>query len=83
MLSALGAQRFQERPQNSSVIQGQTVVLKCVVLDRTGRIQWVKDGFALGKATYCFAFVLVNPLFLNRIIALKSSPNAVSGKGRG
>ncbi|KAK7487590.1 hypothetical protein BaRGS_00021140 [Batillaria attramentaria] len=46
--AALGAQRFQERPQNTSVIQGQTVVLKCAVLDRVGRIQWVKDGFALG-----------------------------------
>ncbi|KAK7106268.1 nephrin-like isoform X2 [Littorina saxatilis] len=46
--TALGAQRFQERPQDSSVIQGQTVVLKCVVADRVGRIQWVKDGFALG-----------------------------------
>ncbi|KAL8598029.1 hypothetical protein ACOMHN_062627 [Nucella lapillus] len=43
-----GTQRFLERPQNTSVIQGQTVVLKCVVEGRVGRIQWVKDGFALG-----------------------------------
>ncbi|XP_076438508.1 nephrin-like [Babylonia areolata] len=46
--AAAGTQRFQERPQNTSVIQGQTVVLKCVVENRVGKIQWVKDGFALG-----------------------------------
>ncbi|KAL8624534.1 hypothetical protein ACOMHN_005836 [Nucella lapillus] len=46
--SVLGAQRFVERPQNTSVVQGQTVVLKCVVADRAGSVQWVKDGFALG-----------------------------------
>lgn len=46
--AAVGVQRFQERPQDTSVIQGQTVVLKCAVENRVGQIQWVKDGFALG-----------------------------------
>ncbi|XP_076457833.1 nephrin-like [Babylonia areolata] len=46
--AVLGAQRFIERPQNISVIQGESVVLKCVVADRVGNVQWVKDGFALG-----------------------------------
>ena len=50
-VAAHGAQRFDERPQNTSVVQGQTVVLKCVIEDRAGRVQWVKDGFALGTYT--------------------------------
>ncbi|KAI8775331.1 nephrin [Biomphalaria glabrata] len=43
-----GAQYFQERPKDTNVIRGQTAVLKCVIGDRKGLVQWTKDGFSLG-----------------------------------
>ncbi|CAL1531983.1 unnamed protein product [Lymnaea stagnalis] len=41
-------QHFQEEPRDSNVIRGQTAVLKCVIGDRKGAVQWTKDGFSLG-----------------------------------
>ncbi|KAK4018640.1 hypothetical protein OUZ56_000685 [Daphnia magna] len=42
-------QYFTERPQNTSVREGQMAVLRCKVGNQQGRAQWTKDGFALGK----------------------------------
>ncbi|CAG5131926.1 unnamed protein product, partial [Candidula unifasciata] len=42
------AQYFQEVPRDTNVIRGQTAVLKCVIGDRKGAVQWTKDGFSLG-----------------------------------
>ncbi|XP_041373934.1 nephrin-like isoform X2 [Gigantopelta aegis] len=47
-LQVCGKQKFRETPQNTSVIQGQTAILRCIVINRVGNIQWTKDGFALG-----------------------------------
>ena len=44
-------QYFAERPQNTSVREGQMVVLRCRVGNQQGRAQWTKEGFALGKKT--------------------------------
>ncbi|XP_046635770.1 synaptogenesis protein syg-2-like isoform X3 [Daphnia pulicaria] len=41
-------QYFTERPQNTSVREGQMAVLRCRVGNQQGRAQWTKDGFALG-----------------------------------
>ncbi|XP_059352881.1 nephrin-like [Daphnia carinata] len=41
-------QYFAERPQNTSVREGQMAVLRCRVGNQQGRAQWTKDGFALG-----------------------------------
>lgn len=41
-LRVLGLQQFLERPQDLSVIKGQTAVLRCVVENRVGMIQWGK-----------------------------------------
>uniref|UniRef100_A0A0N8CD86 Down syndrome cell adhesion molecule n=1 Tax=Daphnia magna TaxID=35525 RepID=A0A0N8CD86_9CRUS len=41
-------QYFTERPQNTSVREGQMAVLRCKVGNQQGRAQWTKDGFALG-----------------------------------
>ena len=43
-------QYFVERPQNNSVRQGETALLRCKVGNQQGRAQWTKDGFALGKS---------------------------------
>ncbi|KAH9491414.1 hypothetical protein Btru_031278 [Bulinus truncatus] len=48
IILAHGAQYFQERPKDTNVIRGQTAVLKCVIGDRKGAVQWTKDGFSLG-----------------------------------
>ena len=49
-----GQQQFAERPQNTSVNQGQMAVLRCRVLNQQGRVQWTKDGFALGEFPFFF-----------------------------
>jgi len=42
-------QSFVDAPTNTTVIQGQTVILRCSVANRKGAVQWTKDGFALGE----------------------------------
>ncbi|BFZ25572.1 hypothetical protein BsWGS_28611 [Bradybaena similaris] len=46
--AVLCKQHFQEVPKDTNVIRGQTAVLKCVIGDRKGAVQWTKDGFSLG-----------------------------------
>ncbi|XP_037072882.1 LOW QUALITY PROTEIN: nephrin-like [Pollicipes pollicipes] len=41
-------QRFRVRPSNTSVIEGESVTLRCEVDHQAGRPQWAKDGFAMG-----------------------------------
>ena len=41
-------QSFVVRPTDVSVVQGQTATLHCQVAHMKGRLQWTKDGFALG-----------------------------------
>lgn len=59
-------QYFAERPQNTSVREGQMAVLRCRVGNQQGRVQWTKDGFALGKSLFrpCSSSRL-RPLFNN------------------
>ncbi|XP_036359051.1 nephrin-like isoform X2 [Octopus sinensis] len=45
---AQGRQMFRTKPQNVSAIKDQTVILKCEVMNQSGRMQWSKNGFALG-----------------------------------
>ena len=49
IFSVSGVQQFSIIPQDTSVIQGQTAIMKCAVQDKAGRIQWAKDGLMLGK----------------------------------
>ncbi|XP_037073215.1 irregular chiasm C-roughest protein-like [Pollicipes pollicipes] len=41
-------QRFRVRPFNTSVIEGESATLRCEVDHQAGRLQWAKDGFAMG-----------------------------------
>lgn len=41
-------QYFIERPANLTVIEGQSVTLKCTIGSLAGKVQWTTDGFALG-----------------------------------
>ena len=43
---AYQSQYFQVRPSNSSVQEGENVMIPCVVGNQAGVVQWVKDGFA-------------------------------------
>ena len=41
-------QQFASQPQDTTVNKGQLVVLKCIVQNLIGNVQWVRDGFGLG-----------------------------------
>ena len=42
------SQYFLERPQNETVIEGESVLLKCKIGNLAGKVQWSTDGFAMG-----------------------------------
>ena len=41
-------EQFVEQPQDAVVSRGQNHVLRCVVQDRVGELQWLRDGFGFG-----------------------------------
>ncbi|XP_074837092.1 nephrin [Carettochelys insculpta] len=41
-------QTFRVEPENVTVLEGAVAVLQCVVENRSGAVQWVKDGLLLG-----------------------------------
>ncbi|XP_055938972.1 nephrin-like isoform X2 [Argiope bruennichi] len=41
-------QYFRVKPQNTAVVEGQTVELQCRIGNQAGSVQWSKDGFVLG-----------------------------------
>lgn len=46
--SVFGAQEFYRQPTNASEVQGQTVVLRCIIKNCGGKVQWTRGGFGLG-----------------------------------
>lgn len=42
------AERFTAEPSDEVVVQGQITVLKCVVQNRVGQVQWLREEFGLG-----------------------------------
>ena len=42
-------QYFLERPQNLTVIEGESVTLRCKIGNLAGKVQWSTDGFAMGS----------------------------------
>ncbi|XP_064103262.1 nephrin-like isoform X2 [Macrobrachium nipponense] len=46
--SCSGYQSFREVPESVQVKEGQDVFLRCAVDGQQGKVQWTKDGFALG-----------------------------------
>ncbi|XP_045115593.1 nephrin-like isoform X2 [Portunus trituberculatus] len=43
-----GFQRFLVSPESQVVREGDSVVLRCIIANQRGKVQWTKDGFALG-----------------------------------
>lgn len=43
-------QEFEQRPVNTSVTEGQNVMLQCSVRDLAGMLQWSKGGIMLGNS---------------------------------
>jgi len=41
-------EQFVEQPQDAVVSRGQSHVLTCIVKDRVGEVQWLRDGFGFG-----------------------------------
>lgn len=48
-MSAGQQQYFRVKPQDTSVIEGQSVELQCRIGNQAGNVQWSKDGFVLGE----------------------------------
>ncbi|KAH3700330.1 hypothetical protein DPMN_075306 [Dreissena polymorpha] len=46
--NAHGVQEIYRGPENVQVTQGSNIVLRCVVKNRAGVVQWTQDGFGLG-----------------------------------
>ena len=42
------AQRFEREPEDQTAVVGETVVMACRVLNKSGVLQWTKDDFGLG-----------------------------------
>jgi len=42
-------QSFVDAPMNTTVVQGQTVILHCSVANRKGAVQWKKGELLLGQ----------------------------------
>ena len=43
------SQFFIERPANQTVNEGEDILLKCKVGNLQGRVQWTRNGFAMGE----------------------------------
>lgn len=41
-------QYFKERPGNLTVVEGESVTLRCTIGNLQGKVQWSTDGFAMG-----------------------------------
>lgn len=49
IISAIEEQVFVTQPENLSVVEGATAILKCKVKNKQGILQWTRNNFALGK----------------------------------
>jgi hypothetical protein len=45
----MGFQEFVEEPESHQVKRGSVQILRCVVRNHVGAVQWTRDGFALGS----------------------------------
>lgn len=43
-------QSFRQTPDNKTTVLGDTVIFYCSINNKTGQLQWTKDGFGLGMA---------------------------------
>ncbi|KAK2706998.1 hypothetical protein QYM36_014876 [Artemia franciscana] len=42
------SQRFEREPEDQTAVYGESVVLACRVINKSGQVQWTKDDFGLG-----------------------------------
>lgn len=42
-------QRFEREPEDQTTVVGETVVMACRVINKSGDLQWTKDDFGLGS----------------------------------
>ena len=43
------AQKFEREPEDQTAVVGETVVMACRVINKSGVLQWTKDDFGLGS----------------------------------
>ncbi|XP_030244136.1 nephrin isoform X2 [Drosophila navojoa] len=46
--AAPAVQRFRVTPHDMQILEGTDTLMRCEVESRAGKVQWTKDGFALG-----------------------------------
>ncbi|XP_030387432.1 nephrin [Scaptodrosophila lebanonensis] len=46
--AAPGVQKFRVTPHDLQILEGTDTLMRCEVSQRAGKVQWTKDGFALG-----------------------------------
>ncbi|XP_060593093.1 irregular chiasm C-roughest protein-like [Ruditapes philippinarum] len=44
----MSVQEFYKQPTNQSAVEGSTIVLRCIIKNRVGIVQWTRGGFGLG-----------------------------------
>ena len=48
LVPAVLQQQFRRTPDNQTATVGDTVTLACNVINKSGVLQWTRDGFGLG-----------------------------------
>jgi len=49
LTAARHAQKFEREPEDQTAVVGETVVMACRVINKSGVLQWTKDDFGLGS----------------------------------
>ena len=59
--NSLGKQFFRIRPANQTVREGDDIELKCQIGNLQGRVQWTRNGFAMGKVSLVVVRAVLSP----------------------
>ena len=73
-------QYFAERPQNTSVRQGQMAILRCRVANQQGRVQWTQNGLALGEFHLFSLVILLWNIDFNIFVGVDQTISPCYGK---
>lgn len=55
-ITSVVPQKFRVTPHDLQILEGTDTLLRCEVDNRSGQVQWTKDGFALGFSAVIHGF---------------------------
>lgn len=87
---ALREQKFATEPQDQTAVVGNRATLPCRVINKSGLLQWTKDGFGLGNLSGFTRYSLVGnvdegqstKLIVVQLLSVKTTPkyrNKITG----